>query len=152
MIRRAEERDIPRLLELLKQVNQVHFELRPDLFKKETKYNANDLERLLKNEDHVIFVYDDEGVQGYLFSEIKDYTKNQLLQPIKTLYIDDLCVDEQSRGNHVGKKLLEHAKEYAKENHFHNITLHVWEGNDSAYEFYKRNGMKEQSRTMEMIL
>ena len=41
MIRRAEERDIPRLLELLKQVNEVHYKIRPDLFKLETKYSEN---------------------------------------------------------------------------------------------------------------
>ena len=44
---------------------------------------------------------------------------------IKTLYIDDLCVDENVRGKSIGKQLFEHVKSYAKEIECYNITLNV---------------------------
>ena len=49
-IRKAEEKDIPRLLALLGQVLQIHAEIRPDVFVSgTTKYTACELAGLLKH-------------------------------------------------------------------------------------------------------
>jgi ribosomal protein S18 acetylase RimI-like enzyme len=74
------------------------------------------------------------------------------MQDIKTLYIDDICVNEQSRGQHIGKSLYEHVRDYARSIGCYNITLNVWEGNESAYQFYKNMGMRIQKTGMETIL
>ena len=71
---------------------------------------------------------------------------------MKTLYIDDLCVDETERGQHIGKQLYDYTKEYAKQIGCNNLTLNVWEGNDSARAFYDRQGLKPLKTTMEVIL
>ena len=77
---------------------------------------------------------------------------DKLLQNIKTLYIDDICVDEKARGRHVGTALYEFVRDYAKSKGCHHITLNVWEGNDPALSFYRNMGMKVQKTTMETIL
>ena len=69
-----------------------------------------------------------------------------------TLYIDDICVDEATRGKHIGKALYEYVRDYAKSIGCYNITLNVWEGNDAAYSFYKHMGMQVQKTGMETIL
>ena len=69
-----------------------------------------------------------------------------------TLYIDDICVDEAVRGKHIGKALYEFVRDYAKSIGCYNITLNVWEGNDSGYSFYKNMGMRIQKTGMETIL
>ena len=153
MIRRAGKEDIQRIIELLHQVNMVHHVLRPDLFKPHTtKYNEQELESMLSDDAKPIFVYIDEDVLGYAFCQITEVRGNQLLEDIKTLYIDDICVDEQARGRHVGKALYEYVRNYAKAIGCNNITLNVWEGNEPAWCFYKNMGMKVQKTTMEIIL
>ena len=62
-IRRAEEKDIERIMELLKQVLTIHANIRP----------------------------------------------------FESLFIDDLCVDANARGHHIGSRLFEYVKKQAVE-------------------------------------
>ncbi len=152
-IRRANKNDIRRIIELLHQVDMVHHVIRPDLFKPNTtKYNEQELEALLGDDSKPVFVYEDGEVLGHAFCLITEVRDDKLLQDIKTLYIDDICVDEKARGHHVGKALYEHVRDYAKSIDCNNITLNVWAGNDSAISFYKNMGMKVQKTTMEIKL
>ena len=153
MIRKAAKEDIQRIIELLHQVNMVHHVIRPDLFKPHTtKYNEQELEAMLDEDSKPIFVFDDGMVLGYAFCQVSEVKNNQLLEDIKTLYIDDICVDENARGKHVGKALYEHVLEYARSIGCNNITLNVWEGNEPAQRFYRNMGMQVQKTTMEIIL
>ena len=153
MIRRAEKKDIQGLINLLYQVDAVHNGIRPDLFKGNTsKYTEQELEEIINDDSKPIFVYDDGKILGHAFCQISEVKNHRLLQDVKTLYIDDICVDEQSRGHHIGKALYEHVYNYAKSIGCHNITLNVWEGNDSAYNFYKQMGMHIQKTGMETFL
>ena len=153
MIRKAEKKDIQGLINLLYQVDAVHNGIRPDLFKGNTsKYTEQELEELINYDSKPIFVYDDGNILGHAFCQINEVKNHRLLQDAKTLYIDDICVDEHSRGRHIGKSLYEYVYNYAKSIGCHNITLNVWEGNDSAYNFYKQMGMQIQKTGMEVIL
>jgi len=152
MIRRANKNDISQIINLLHQVNMVHHIIRPDLFKPHTtKYNEQELSKMLDNENKPIFVFDDGGVLGYAFCQISEVQNDILLQDTKTMYIDDICVDENARGKHVGKALFEYVRNYAQTIGCHNITLNVWTGNDAAQSFYKNMGMQVQKTTMELV-
>ena len=153
MIRRANSNDISQIINLLHQVNMVHHIIRPDLFKPHTtKYNEQELSKMLDNENKPIFVFDDGDVLGYAFCQISEVQNDILLQDTKTMYIDDICVDENARGKHVGKALFEFVRGYAQTIGCHNITLNVWTGNDAAQSFYKNMGMQVQKTTMELVL
>ena len=153
MIRKAEKRDIPSIIELLHQVNMVHHVLRPDLFKPyTTKYDEQELEAMLEDDSKPIFVFVNDGVLGYAFCMVTEVKDNILLQDIKTLYIDDICVDEKARGQHVGKALYKYVREYAQSVGCKNIILNVWDGNDAALNFYRNMGMRIQKTTMEIVL
>lgn len=153
MVRKAEKRDLGSIIELLHQVNMVHYEKRPDLFKPHTtKYDEQELEALLCDESRPVFVYDDGRVLGHAFCQLTEVSGHKLLQDAKTLYIDDICVDERARGRHVGKTLYEYVCDYARALGCYNITLNVWEGNTPARRFYESMGMKVQKTGMETIL
>ena len=153
VIRRASKEDIHRIIELLHQVNMVHHKIRPDLFKPHTtKYSEHELEAMLDDDSKPIFVCDDGMVLGYAFCQISEVRNDQLLEDAKTLYIDDICVDENARGNHIGKALYEYVRNYAQSVGCHNITLNVWEGNEPALHFYENMGMHVQKQTMEILL
>ncbi len=154
-IRRAEERDIPALLRLLVQVDMVHHRLRPDLFRgPATKYDADELHALLGDGDRPVFVCvgEDGGVLGYAFCILRRYEAHPVMTDILTLYIDDLCVDEAVRGQHVGRNLFEFVTGYARERGCYNVTLNVWSANVDAMRFYERCGLVPQKIGMEMIL
>lgn len=154
MIRIAKEKDIPKIGELLKQVCMVHHKGRPDIFKEGRKYSDEELLLLLKDEQRPILVSVDENdnVMGYCFCIFQRHANNSVLTDIKTLYIDDLCVDEKLRGKHIGKKLYEAAVEFAKENGCYNLTLNVWSCNSSALKFYTAQGLVPQKIGMELVL
>lgn len=154
MIRKAEKRDIGGLMNLLHQVDAVHHNIRPDLFKTNTtKYNENELEELIDNSNNPIFVFDDSNqILGHAFCQVTEVKNHHLLQDAKTLYIDDICVDVGARGKHVGSALYEYVRDYARQIGCYNITLNVWEGNDAAICFYKSMGMQVQKTGMETIL
>ena len=154
MIRQAIEKDIPKIGDLLSQVDMVHHNGRPDIFKIGRKYSDNELRELLKDEQRPILVSVDENneVMGYCFCIFQQHINNSVLTDIKTLYIDDLCVDESCRGQHIGKALYEHVLLYAKQNGYYNVTLNVWGFNESAKRFYEACGMSVQKIGMEQIL
>lgn len=154
-VRAARTEDIPSILRLLVQVNMVHHNGRPDLFKgPATKYTEEQLRDILSDPVRPVFVCADESgaVQGYVMCVLKSVEGDNLLMDIRTLYIDDLCVDETLRGRGVGRKLYEHAVAYAREAGCHNVTLNVWSLNPSAQRFYEKQGMKPQKIGMEYIL
>lgn len=154
-IRRAEREDIPRLLDLLTQVDMVHHNGRPDLFKgPSTKYTGEELEALLRDEKRPVFVWTDgkDQAQGYAFCVHQQHVKDHVLTDIRTLYIDDLCVDEKARGQGIGRELYEHVLAYAREKGYYNVTLNVWAFNESALRFYQNCGLRPQKYGMEAIL
>ena len=154
MIRRALEKDIPKIGELLSQVCLVHHRGRPDIFKVGRKYSEEELKLLLNDESRPILVCVDESneVMGYCFCIYQQHTDNSVLTDIKTLYIDDLCVDEDLRGKHIGKQLYEAAVKLARDSGCYNLTLNVWSCNPSAMKFYEAQGLVPQKIGMELVL
>lgn len=154
MIRLANEGDIAVLTDLLFQVLEVHHSGRPDIFKPNvTKYTEGELKELLKDEKKPVFVYENSTrVLGYAFCIIKETKDDNILCDTKSLYIDDLCVDEGARGEGVGKALYEYVTDYAKSIGCNSITLNVWECNESAKRFYEKMGLLPQKTVMEKIL
>lgn len=153
MIRKANKGDIKGLIVLLYQADAVHHGIRPDLFKGNTpKYSEQELEAIIDDDSKPIFVFDDGNILGHAFCQIVEVRNHRLLQDIKTLYIDDICVEETARGRHIGKALYEFVRDYAQSIGCYNITLNVWEGNAPAYSFYQNMGMRIQKTTMEVLL
>ena len=133
-IRFAETRDIPGMITLLLEVGEVHHRIRPDLFRAGAQK------------------YEDGKVLGYCFCILQVRENDPVLLDDRTLYIDDLCVDEACRGKHVGQALYDHTVAYAREIGCRTVTLNVWCGNDSAMHFYEKQGLKPRNIHMETIL
>ena len=154
-IRMASEKDMERIHRLLSQVEMIHHKGRPDLFKNgERKYTDGELREILQDESRPILaaVDEDDCMQGYAFCIFQQHLDSHILTDIKTLYIDDLCVDEALRGQHIGRTLYDAAVQYAKDHGCYNLTLNVWAGNDSAKRFYESCGLRPLKYGMETIL
>ena len=154
-IRRAEERDAARITELLYQVQKVHSDGRPDLFVAGAKkYGPAALGEILRDDNRPVFVAVDEEdlVLGYAFCMYEQTPPGGSMKPMKSLYIDDLCVDEAMRGRHIGRALYEHVVSEAKKSGCYHITLNVWSLNEKAQRFYEKCGLKPLKTVMEQVL
>ena len=155
LIRRAKREDTPAIGELLLQVAEIHHKGRPDLFKSQgRKYTDEEVQDMLEDDRRPIFVAVDEGqrVLGYAFCQHVCHEDDTVLTDVKTLYIDDLCVDEAARGQAIGRALYEHVLAYARECGCHNVTLNVWAKNEGAIAFYRKLGLTPQKYHLEQIL
>ncbi len=156
-IRRANksEKDLAGIASLLRQVLEIHHSGRPDIFKGGVrKYTDDELKIIIDDDSRPIFVAvdEDENVMGYAFCIFQQELNSHILTDIKTLYIDDLCVDENIRGQHIGSKLYDHVLAFAREQGCYNVTLNVWSCNEGAEKFYQSMGMKPMKTYMEVKL
>ncbi len=154
IIRRAENKDLDGINKLLCQVLMVHHNGRPDIFKPNAKkYKDNELLEIIADDKKPIFIAEEDGeVLGYAFCIFQQHIENNILTDIKTLYIDDLCVNEECRGKHIGSKLYEYVLDFAKNEGCYNVTLNVWACNESALKFYEKMGLEPQKIGMEKVL
>lgn len=154
-IRRAGINDTEAVMKLLSEVLELHAALRPDIFiSGSTKYTAEELGTIFEDDGRPVFVAEDENgdILGYAFCVMQRQPFSTNMKDFTTLYIDDLCVDESSRGQHVGRKLYEYVLNYAREQGCYDVTLNVWEGNDNTRAFYEKMGMFVKETQMETIL
>lgn len=154
-IRRAEKKDIDGLNRLLYQVAGVHHDGRPDLFRAGAKkYTTEELLTILDDQDKPILaaVEDDDTMLGYAFCQLKIYDGEGVHTAMRTLYVDDICVEESARGQHVGTEIFAAVRQLAKELGCYNVTLNVWECNPPAMAFYRSLGMTPYCTGMELIL
>ena len=155
-IRRAQTGDMEGINRLLCQVLTVHHNGRPDLFKGNVKkYTDQELAELIGDDSRPIFVGVEEETQqvlGYAFCIFQQHIGDNILTDIKTLYIDDLCVEEKCRGQQIGRRIYEYVLDYAREQVCYNVTLNVWSCNPTAQRFYEKCGLTPQKIGMEKIL
>ena len=153
-IRRAKEKDIAKVSQLLSQVLEIHAALRPDIFiSGTTKYTPEELLAIFSDENKPVYVAagDEDEVMGYAFCQIRQQPFSNNMIPFTSIYIDDLCVDEACRGRGIGEALFEHVKNEARRMGCYEVNLNVWEGNE-ARRFYEKMGMKPKETQMEIIL
>ncbi len=158
MVRRAKDEDLPGVTSLLRQVLEVHAAGRPDLFRAGTrKYTDEELLAIFADDARPVFVAVEKGaapgeVLGHAFCEVQDFRLSNNMQPILSLYVDDICVDERARGRHVGTALYHRVVEHARELGCHNLTLNVWSCNPGARAFYDAMGLVPQKTCLEQVL
>lgn len=153
-IRKAVIEDAPRIHKLLCDIARLHTEGNPDVFEgKSAKYDVTDVEKMISDGSSIILSALEEGnVIGYLICKENVTEADGLRRYRRTLYIDDLCVDENARGIGAGKALFNEAKKLAFELGCSALDLNVWSFNKNAIAFYKKMGMTDVRRHMEIKL
>lgn len=152
-IRRAEPKDIPGVLALLHQVLEVHAALRPDIFLPgTTKYSDAELKAIFADDARPVWVAadDDDHVLGHAFCVLEEPNGSVNMRQYRSMYIDDICVDRNARGQHIATSLFEHVRQEAHRLGCRDITLNVWNGNESAEQFYAAMGMRPRKTTLEL--
>ena len=151
-IREAKIKDIEQIVIILEQISKIHYEKRPDIFKKKSKneIRKNAIEMLKDKKRKIIVAVDDTlKIYGLIIYNIKEVKEHINLRDSKVLWIEELGVDESYRKNGIGKMLMKKVEEDAKILDCKRIELNCWDFNDNAISFYERFGMRTQRRIME---
>lgn len=128
-IRVAEEKDFPRIFELIQELA---------VFEKQTDQLLNSAERMLAEKEYFncyVAETDDLKIIGYATYIFSYYTWVG-----KSLYMDDLYVLPEYRGKGIGTLLIRKVIDYARETKCHRLRWQVSSWNAKAIVFYKSLG------------
>jgi ribosomal protein S18 acetylase RimI-like enzyme len=156
VIRDAHLGDARSLIELRKQLDDIHAEARPDLFASGYFYDENEIVTLFAAQKSKIIVVGDGNssrVLAYMVLNTEKAPQSPIFNYPRTfVYINDLCVSEAYRDQGIGKALMEYAIGYAKEIGAHTLELNVAEFNMKAIGLYESMGLRTRNRRMELLL
>ena len=153
-IRFAKENELERVNELRKQVNDIHVEGKPDVFKPGFCDELRDYIYAIWNDpEQEIVVADCDGVIcGFAILHHIFKPENPFMYVRDFLDIDEFCVDEAYRRQGVATEMVSFILKYAKEKGYPRLELNMWEFNDGALAFYEAAGFKTYRRYMEIML
>lgn len=129
-IRKATKKDLPDVLSLVKEL--ALYENAPE----EVTITLDELENDGFGEHPIYWILlaeNESGIMGMSFYYIRYSTWKG-----KTLYLEDLVVKEQFRGNKIGEALFEATISAAKEMNAKLMTWQVLDWNEPAINFYKK--------------
>ncbi|MAU12812.1 MAG: hypothetical protein CL607_23515 [Anaerolineaceae bacterium] len=152
-IRTATAADVGKLAALTMPVHQMHVDAHPDIFKPlsvDDPYLLAAYQEMVVDHDVIIFIAEIENEPvGYLVARFKHYADNIFIHTHTTLYIEQISVAPDARGQGCGKGLMQALLSLAKERQVSRVTLDVWAFNSNAREFFASQGFIVNHSRME---
>ena len=154
MVRFAREEELDRVNELRKEVNDLHVEGRPDIFKPGFNDELRDyIHEIWKDPGKEIVVSEKDGrICGFAVLNCISKPENPFMFARDFLDVDEFCVDQEYRRQGIAREMIDFIKEFAKEKGFQRLELNMWEFNEGALKFYEAVGFKTYRRYMDMDL
>ena len=154
VIRFAKEDELERINVLRKQVNDLHVEGKPDVFKPGFNEELqNYVYYIFKDPEQKIVVADKDGeICGFAILHHIYKPENPFMKVRDFLDIDEFCVDEKHRREGIATAMVEFIKNFAIDQGYHRLELNMWEFNQDALAFYEAAGFKTFRRYMEMFI
>lgn len=149
MIRKATIADIGQAAEIFEQLHNIHVKAKPDSFRTvPTEFFQGRLQWYVEEQNAELLISDDDGINAFAAVKLLDVNSEEKC-PRRLCYIDCFAVDENCRRQGVGRRLMEHIREFAKERACTSVQLGVSGFNKSAHEFYQAMGFTERTFIME---
>lgn len=154
IVRFAKEEELSEVNELRRQVNDLHVEGCPDIFKPGFSEGMKDyIFDIWDDEAQQIVVAEEEGkICGFAVLHVIDRPENPVMFRRYYLNIDEFCVDRDYRRRGIAGQMISFIRDYAKEQGFKKLELNMWEFNEGALAFYEAVGFKTYRRFMDMDL
>lgn len=153
-IRFARENELESVNELRKQVNDLHVEGMPDVFKAGFNDELRDhIYDIWNDPEQEIVVADSGGIIcGFAVVHHIYKAENAFMYERDFIDVDEFCVDERFRRQGVATQIISFIKDYTREKGFKRLELNMWEFNQGALEFYETVGFKTYRRYMEILV
>lgn len=148
-IRKAQEPDIDAILELNRQIGEIHYEHYLEVFCPPSPEERAFLLTAIAAEGRLFCVAELDGaVVGFLTARIDINEAIPFLTKLPICHISSVVVDEKHRGRGIGKELIAHCDSWARAHDAHQIRLEVMAFNERAKALYETLGFKVQSQIM----
>ena len=149
-IRYAESQDYSQVEMIMQQVQEMHVNWRPDIYKRgDVVLPPEIFNEAVQNKEFIVAETADQIV-GLLFYMIRHIeSTNQVTRNV--LFIDSMAVAEGYRGQGVGHRLFEFAKQIRQHRNLDGIELQVNAKNSEAKAMYDKYGFTEKSINMELL-
>ena len=154
IVRFAKESELDRVNELRKQVNDIHVEGKPEVFKPGFGEELRDFVNVIWNdpEQEIVVAENDGVICGFAVLHHINKPENPFMKERDFIDIDEFCVDKDHRRKGAASAMVSFIKEFAREKGFKRIELNMWEFNQDALAFYEAAGFKTFRRYMEMMI
>ena len=154
IVRFAKENELGRVNELRKQVNDIHVEGKPEVFKPGFGQELRDFVNVIWNdpEQEIVVAEDDGVICGFAVLHHINKPENPFMKERDFIDIDEFCVDKDHRRKGAASEMVSFIKKFAREKGFKRIELNMWEFNQNALAFYEAAGFKTFRRYMEMMI
>ena len=149
IVRLPRLQDYERVSQIMDQVQQLHVEWRPDVYKPVSPLITMDLfEAILK--DGNWYVAEADGVVVGILELMKRHVESPAQVTKDVLFISTMAIDEKYRGKGIGHLFFEKVKQLKQEKGYDTVELQVNAKNRLAYEMYRKYGFTEKSINMEL--
>lgn len=149
-IRNAKPDEYKTVEAIMKQVQQLHIDWRPDIYKyNETVLPLEIYEQAVKDQTFFVAEYDGQ-VAGILFIMYR-HIENPIQVTRNIIFIDSMAVDEKYRGKGIGHAFFDFLKELKTQGGYDGIELQVNAKNEAAYKMYTDCGFSNKSINMELL-
>ena len=149
IVRLPRLQDYERVSQIMDQVQQLHVEWRPDVYKPASPLITMDMfEAILK--DGNWYVAEADGVVVGILELVKRHVESPAQVTKDVLFISTMAIDEKYRGKGIGHLFFEKVKQLKQEKGYDTIELQVNAKNRLAYEVYRKYGFTEKSINMEL--
>ena len=151
-IRFEKENELARVNELRKQVNDLHVEGKPEIFRAGFNDELRDfIYKIWKDPEQKIVVAELNGVVcGFAVLHHIHRPENPFMRERDFMDVDEFCVDKEYRRQGIATKMISFIRNYTKEKGIKRLELNMWEFNQDALAFYEAIGFKTYRRYMEM--
>lgn len=155
-VRRATLADARILANLNTDVQQIHAEAYPGVFKQPDKLAevmADFETRILADVDGYVFIIEaDRQAVGYIYGRVVTRPENAYLYSQKYMLVDQISVRPNSRNKGYGQRLMQAVRDVAIEQGIHRIQLDTYAFNENAQQFYLNLGFERVSVRMALDL
>lgn len=150
-IRFAEEKDYNQVEKIMKQVQKMHTEWRPDIYKNVEILLPFDMYMdYVNNRELIIATLDSGDVVGILIYFTRNISGGPMVDR-KVMFIDSMGVDEHYRGQGIGRELFAFVQNICEEQDYDGLELQVNAKNIAAKKMYEKYGFTEKSVNMELL-
>ena len=151
IIRPARPEDYVDFSRLYLEVNDLHAATLPELFQAANvaPFDESEFCRMLETAGQAVYMalVDDQAV-GFVNVVLREALPLEILAPRLFAVIDSIGVNARFRQAGIGQALMARAEQWALEQGARSVELNVFDFNQGAIAFYKRQGYNDLSRKM----
>lgn len=153
-IRLATDADMPALVKLNDEVQELHASLLPDLFKTAAKYNPMPtLQQFTTDKKfRTLVAYSGDTLVGYLAMVLKDSPGNDFYHARRYACINHIATSKGKQRQGIGRALMDAARAMAREFGASRLELDVFSMNAVARKFFASQGFATFNEKMESQL